>query len=58
MIGFLAVSKAGKIVVPVDPDWPDSRVSEVCAQSGAALVVADAASALRRVSGRSLGARA
>ncbi len=41
MIAFLGVTKAGKIVVPVDPAWPDARISQVLTETEAALVVAD-----------------
>jgi amino acid adenylation domain-containing protein len=45
--GILAILKAGKFVVPVDPAWPDARIEQVLTETEAQLIVADAASAAR-----------
>jgi amino acid adenylation domain-containing protein len=38
---YLGVLKAGKILVPLDPTFPPARLSYMCADSEAALIVAD-----------------
>ena len=47
VIGFLAILKAGKIVVPIDVTWPETRVAEIQKDTEARLVVTDAATAER-----------
>ncbi|MBB4637946.1 non-ribosomal peptide synthetase [Longimicrobium terrae] len=46
-VALLAVLKAGAAYVPVDPDSPEDRTRFLLADSGAALVLTDAASAAR-----------
>jgi amino acid adenylation domain-containing protein len=47
IIGLLGVMKAGAAYVPLDPAAPDERTAFMLAESGARIVLADAASAAR-----------
>ncbi|HEX8092563.1 non-ribosomal peptide synthetase [Jatrophihabitans sp.] len=45
-ISFLAVLKAGAVYVPIDPSYPEERISRVLAAAAPAVVIADAGSAV------------
>ncbi|MGW0801595.1 amino acid adenylation domain-containing protein [Nonomuraea sp. NPDC002799] len=47
VVALLAVWRAGGAYLPLDPDYPDERLAFLIADSGARLVVADAARARR-----------
>ncbi len=47
IVGFLAVLKAGKIFVPIDPSWPDERLARVVSETGGLLIVSDRANKAR-----------
>jgi len=53
--GLLGVWKAGKPIVPLDPSYPARRLEQICASSGASLVLTEAA---HRELAASLGAAA
>ncbi len=44
---LLAVLRSGAAYLPIDPDYPEDRISFMLADSGASLVVTDAASSAR-----------
>jgi len=50
VIGLLAILKAGAAYVPIDGDWPESRIEQVLAAAGVDLVVTEQAM-LERVAG-------
>ncbi|HEX5655886.1 MAG TPA: amino acid adenylation domain-containing protein [Polyangiales bacterium] len=43
IVGLLGVLKAGAAYVPLDPKWPAARIDEVLRDSGARVLLADAA---------------
>ncbi|MEO7585214.1 MAG: amino acid adenylation domain-containing protein, partial [Ferruginibacter sp.] len=47
MIGLLAIMKAGAAYVPIDPDYPQERISYMLEDSGATMVVSDMQSRLK-----------
>ncbi|MFZ5481189.1 MAG: AMP-binding protein [Myxococcota bacterium] len=41
LVAVLAVLRSGAAYVPLDPDWPEARIAQVLAASGAARVIDD-----------------